>query len=141
MPNSPICLDASLVVRLVVDVQDDRIQEQWAQWAQQNRQLVAPALLWYEVTNALYQYQKHGILDGESVQLAQETALSLPVQILGDAGLHQRALQLTQEFALPAAYDAHYLALAERYGAEFWTSDQRLVTAVSPPLSWVCLWP
>jgi alpha-galactosidase len=48
-----------------------------------------------------------------------------------------RVFALAQRLALPAAHDAHYLALAERLGAEFWTADQRLVRAVQPQLSWV----
>ncbi len=34
-------------------------------------------------------------------------------------------------------YDAHYLALAARLGAEFWTADQRLVNTVQSALPWV----
>ena len=35
--------------------------------------------------------------------------------------------------------DAHYLALAQRLGAEFWTADRRLVQAVQATLPWVNL--
>jgi hypothetical protein len=41
--------------------------------------------------------------------------------------------------SLPAAYDAHYLALAERVGAEFWTTDRRLANKVREALPWVHL--
>ena len=34
------------------------------------------------------------------------------------------------ESGLPAIYDAHYLALAHRLNAEFWTADRRLFQAV-----------
>lgn len=37
------------------------------------------------------------------------------------------ALDLAERLSLSATYDAHYLALAEWLGAEFWTADQRLV--------------
>lgn len=140
MTNPPICLDANLVIRLVVDVHDNRIQGQWEQWATEQRQLLAPALLWYEVTNALYQYHKHNILVESMLGDALTTALLLPVQIIADANLHPRALALAQQFNLPATYDAHYLALAEQVKAEFWTTDKKLVTAVSPILPWIHLW-
>lgn len=140
MGNSPICIDANLVIRLVVDVKDPAIQNQWQQWAAQKQQLVAPSLLWYEVTNALYQYRRHTILDDFTLKEAQETVLSLPVQIFGDAILHQQALVLTQQYALSATYDAHYLALADRFNAEFWTTDRKLVTAVSPHFPRIHLW-
>lgn len=38
-----------------------------------------------------------------------------------------------------ATYDAHYLALADQLGAEFWTTDRKLVRAVQPSLPWVRL--
>jgi predicted nucleic acid-binding protein len=39
--------------------------------------------------------------------------------------------------ALPAAYDAHYLALAEREQCEFWTADTRFLRAIDGKLPWV----
>jgi predicted nucleic acid-binding protein len=72
-----------------------------------------------------------------SVQLALEAALSLPIHLYSDVDLHQLALVLADRFSLPAAYDAHYLALAEWLGGEFWTADQRLVSAVQAALPWV----
>ena len=37
----------------------------------------------------------------------------------------------------PAAYDAHYLALAEMAGCPFWTADERLYDRVHAELDWV----
>lgn len=74
----------------------------------------------------------------EGTQLL-ENALSLDIQLYGDFALHQRAIELARQFNLPAAYDAHYLALAERLDAEFWTCDRRLVQAVRSTYDWVNL--
>jgi predicted nucleic acid-binding protein len=68
---------------------------------------------------------------------ALEAALALDIALYGDADLHRRALELAQRFSLPATHDAHYLALAERLGAEFWTADRRLTRAVQVTLPWV----
>jgi predicted nucleic acid-binding protein len=68
-----------------------------------------------------------------------QAALAMPLQLHGDPALHLSALAMAERFALPAAYDAHYLALAERLGAEFWTGDGRLARTVRPALSWVHL--
>jgi len=59
-----------------------------------------------------------------------KAALSLPLRLHGDVSLHRWAVDLAERFSLPAAYDAHYLALAEWLGGEFWTADRRLAQAV-----------
>lgn len=46
-------------------------------------------------------------------------------------------MDFASRFAQPAAYDAHYLALAEREGCEYWTADQRLWNTVKAALPWV----
>ena len=139
MHSSTVCVDANLVIRLVADPSDEPVRRLWERWDIERQQLAAPTLLRYEVTNALYRYQKQGSMSGSSAQLALRAALSLPISLHGEADLHWRALDLAQRFSLPAAYDAHYLALAERLGAAFWTADQRLARAVRPALPWVHL--
>jgi predicted nucleic acid-binding protein len=137
MNNSWLCIDANLVIRLVADPSDEAVRRLWEQWDAEKWQLAAPTLLYYEVSNALYRYHKSGMMSMSSVQLALEAALSLPIHLYGDVDLHRRALVLADRFSLPATYDAHYLALAEWLGGEFWTADQTLVGAVQAALPWV----
>jgi len=139
MRNSWVCVDANLVIRLIADPNDEAVLRLWERWDAEGRQVAAPALLFYEVTNALYRYQKMGLMGPSSVRLALQAALSLPLHLHQDAGLHRRALDLAERFSLPAAYDAHYLALAERLDAEFWTADRRLAQAVQEEMPWVRL--
>lgn len=139
MHSSWVCIDANLVLRLVTDSQDESVWRLWEQWDAERRQFAAPALVYYEVTNVLYRYQKQGLISVSSVRLALKAALSLPIRLHSEGDLHWQALDMAERFSLPAAYDAHYLALAERLGAEFWTTDGRLVQAVAPALSWVHL--
>jgi len=139
MPNSWICVDANLVTRLLLVPDDQPVQQLWQQWQLDKRQLAAPTLLRYEVTNALYRYQKQGLLSEEIVRIGLNAALTLPIQLHGETDLYRRALALAERFALPAAYDAHYLAVAEQLDAELWTADRRLARAVGSALSWVHL--
>ena len=139
MLNSWLCVDANLVIRLVADPKDEVVQQLWEQWDAERRQLAAPTLLYNEVANALYRYQKLGLMSATSVRSALKAALAIPLSLHGDPSLHQRALDLAERFSLPAVYDAHYLALAEWLGGEFWTSDRRLVQMVQPALPWVNL--
>jgi predicted nucleic acid-binding protein len=61
----------------------------------------------------------------------------LPIRLYGEPELHARALDLARRLSLPAACDAHYLALADWLGAELWTADRRLARAVEHDLPWV----
>jgi predicted nucleic acid-binding protein len=137
MRGLPLCVDANLVIRLVVDPKDQAVRQTWEQWDADHRQIAAPTLLYYEVSNALYRYQRAQMIGAPAARLAFKAALALPVQLYGGRALHQRAWALAERFSLPATYDAHYLALAERLGGEFWTADQKLVKLVQDELPWV----
>jgi predicted nucleic acid-binding protein len=143
MSNSPLCVDANLVIRLVADPADEAVRGLWEQWDAAHRQIAAPTLLYYAgmsfipVSNALYRYQRAGMMNSSAVRLALEAAFALPVRLYGEEQLHRRALALAERFSLPAAYDAHYLALADWLGGEFWTADRKLVRAVGGELPWV----
>ena len=139
MCGSSICVDANLVIRLVADPRDRSVHQLWERWDAEKRQLVAPALLYYEVTSALHRYQRQRLFSASSARLALRAALSLPIRLYGGPDIHWQALDLAERFSLSAAYDAHYLAVAERLEAEFWTADRRLVQAVAPALLWVHL--
>ena len=135
--SSTVCVDANIVVKFILFPQG-AIQALWETWQMDGTQLVAPTLLYYEVANSLYQYQKRGDITANGIRRLYDTALALPFTLIGDASLHRRALELAATYRLPAAYDSHYLALAERLGVDLWTADRRLVAALQPfGLDWV----
>ncbi len=136
MPDSPVCVDASFVIRSLesADSHSSAIRL-WIEWHEAGRPVIAPTLLYYEITNALHRYVVHGELLPEEASELLEMALRLDITLYGDNDLHRRALKLAKSFSLSATYDAHYLALAERLGAEFWTADKRLVRTVQKVIS------
>lgn len=136
---TPHCVDANLVVSLVSNPDDRLVRPLWDQWVADGRRLVAPLLLRYEVTNALHRLRRAGAMDTRAVETSLRAMLALPLQLHDEAALHGEALRFAERSNLPAAYDAHYLALAQRLGAELWTADRRLLNAVRPHLSWVHL--
>lgn len=140
MSNSPICLDASFVVRFLVSEETAAVTDAlWTEWHRAGRRLVAPTLLHYEVSNALHRYVAAGVLTPAEAADLLDLALSLDITLYGDADLHRRALVLAERLALPATYDAHHLALAERLDGELWTADRRLASAVREQVPWVHL--
>lgn len=140
MPRSKtVCVDASLVVRAVIDADNVDAVALVEHWLGDRTPLVAPYLLLYDVTNALYRYALGGHRSNVIVTEALRVSRALPIRLFTGADLHQEAVTFAERFSLRAAYDAHYPTLANRLGAEFWTADKRLANAVRPELSWVRL--
>jgi len=135
-----ICVDASFIARLLVGTPEQSQWETlWIQWHESASLIVAPTLLYYEISNALHRLTVANQLTMAQADQALSDALSLEIQLYGNNELHQQAIALARQLNLPAAYDAHYLALAQRLEAEFWTSDRRLFNAVQSTLTWVHL--
>ena len=134
------CIDNSVVIPFLVDHPlSVAAQALWGLWRQEQRKLVAPILLRYEITNVLYRYFLKGLLSEETARFALHSGLVLPITFYQDELSHIQACTIAGQFALPAAYDAHYLALAQRLDADFWTADRRLFNAVHEALPWVYL--
>jgi len=137
MTTSWVCVDASLVVKLVVEEVDSReARALWQNWQNEGRHIAAPPLLRYEVTSVLRKHVVRGFRTAAESQQALALALAFDIDYLEPVNLHQWALDLAERLNRPAAYDSHYLALAEYLGCEFWTADQRLVNSIHGKLPW-----
>ena len=140
MTTGVICVDANFIVKLVqANSETSPFIVLWDEWQERNRQIIAPTLLGYEVTNVFHRMSIAGQISPEEAEQLLEDALSLGISLSGDKALHERALILARSLNLPAAYDAHYLALAEKFNALFYTSDKRLFNSVNNTLSWIHL--
>ncbi len=99
--------------------------------------IVAPPLLPFEVTNILRQRMRRRgmpLLDAEQALVEFAT---FPVTLISSDELHRHALSIAEVYGFPAAYDAHYVALAQILECELWTDDRRLINAVSHRLAFV----
>ncbi len=134
-----VCVDASIVIDHLIRPEDLQLHTLWESWGEANTQLVAPALLRYEATNALFQKVKKGQLTLGTTSELVRVMLALPVQLYTDLELHTRAFQIAQELSLGATYDAYYLALADQLQCELWTRNAKLTRAASQKYSWVKL--
>ena len=138
MNKSLVCADAGILIKLVVAEEDsDRADALWERWKEDGVKVVSPGLLLFELTSVLRKKGHRGLLSPEERERAFDTVHRLPVQVLTPSDLHRRAWELATRFNRPAAYDAHYLALAEMMNCEFWTADRRLFNVVKDELSWV----
>jgi predicted nucleic acid-binding protein len=136
--STTVCVDASVILRYVLQPENTSIQKLWQSWMEDEVSLVAPSLLFYEVTNALYQQQRNKVLSTETIWETLELSLELPIALINEANLHLKAREIAMRYNLPATYDAHYLALAEWMDIELWTADQRLVNTLKPfKVKWI----
>jgi predicted nucleic acid-binding protein len=136
--SSTICIDASIILRVVLLPDNTSIQNLWQSWVSKEIQLVAPTLLFYEVTNALYQQQKNKAISPETILKTLELSLELPITFVNEANLHLKAREIAMQYNLSATYDAHYLALADWMKIDFYTADIKLVNSLKPfKLKWV----
>lgn len=139
MSNSPVCVDASIIVARLTAVDDGKLEALWRQWIEAKTQLVAPYLVRYEATNVLYQIAKKNQLTRATTSETIRMLIALPIRLFDDPLLHAGALTLAQELGLGATYDAHYLALAKQLNCQLWTRDAKLVRATEKKYDWVHL--
>jgi predicted nucleic acid-binding protein len=91
------------------------------------RDLDVPALCDVEVVSALRRATAAGRLEPERGEQAIAHYAALPLRRHGHLALLSRVFELRDRFS---AYDATYVALAERLNASFLTGDERLARAL-----------
>jgi len=96
--------------------------------------LVAPALLLYEVTNAVVQARRRGRISDEQTETILSSFEGLGIVLRPVTW--QQILPLALRFDR-SAYDAAYLALAEGTAQPLITGDSRMYNAVRQHLDWV----
>ena len=130
--NGSVVVDASLAVKWLVEEDDsDKAHGALQSWVAQDITRIAPHLMPFEVANALHRRVLRGELTVDDSIRMIARLLESRLELHQPPGLHVRALQLASLLRQNAAYDAHYLALAESFGCELWTADERFYRAAS----------
>lgn len=121
-------IDANLLAAVVLPLPySDQATQRMTVWNQAGFDLLAPVLLEYEIAAILRKAVVAQWLTTDLAVEAIDKILALNVRCLTPtAHLHKRALHWADRLGHSKAYDAHYLALAEREAMEFWTADRRL---------------
>ena len=120
-------IDASVLLALVLrEPHAEAVSELLDRWDAEGVQLHAPLLTQYEVASAL---TRRRVRDGLSAEDASEAlAIIEALDVTFDLTPNNvRAVEIAVELERHSAYDAAYLALAERLSAEVWTLDGPLV--------------
>jgi predicted nucleic acid-binding protein len=98
--------------------------------------VIAPALLWLEVSNALLTGIRRRRWDGVAADSAAARLDRLDVRAADSAADRARAFELARRYDNWPVYDMLYVALAERLGTELYTADEKLRARLAH-LTWV----
>jgi predicted nucleic acid-binding protein len=120
-------VDASAVVASLLD---DGPTGQWCEARIVEGDLVAPSLMPFEVANVVRRQELRGVLPTSDAANALHDLVRLQVDLVPFEVVAERVWALRRN---ATAYDASYVAVAERFGARVVTLDRRL-TAI-PGLS------
>jgi predicted nucleic acid-binding protein len=128
-----VVIDASVVVAALVDTGRDGT---WAEQELRRGDLAAPHITPAEVANVLRKAQLAGLASSDA-SLAYRDLLDLSIVLLPFHPFAERVWELRENLT---AYDAWYVAAAERLDAPLVTLDRRLAqapgiscTVVQPP--------
>ena len=129
-----VVVDASLAFKwLVREEHTDKALAILRAWHSEEVTPTAPHLLPFEVSNALHRRVVRGELSLEGAVDLIGNLLTSQIALHQPWNLHGRALEIASRFGQTAAYDAHYLALAESLDCELWTADERFFHSTREP--------
>jgi predicted nucleic acid-binding protein len=123
MTDEQLVVDASVVVTLLIG--PGSLGETVAKRLDSAR-AHAPAHLPVELTNALRRLRNKGRLSESEALLALRGFWSLPIELWPQESISERTWELGQNLT---AYDAAYVAVAEKIGGALLTADARLSRA------------
>ena len=137
-PDRPVAvLDSNIIIYLITEPDNTPSARLWHE-LYQTHLIVMPSLARWEMANAFYRIGRAGKMSTRMVDSALVVMQQLSIRFDNGAD-HLRAIHIARQFDLKAAYDAHFLALAERLGCDLWTADKELHRSVASLLSWVKL--
>lgn len=132
-------IDANIAVNTVLEITEE-LEQFWQRVDQEQITPCAPRLWLSETTSAIRFLLSQKEITSDEAEQALRTIHGLRVEILNeDEELSLRALELASKLGQSKAYDAFYLALADKLVCEFWTADERLANRCRKDLklSWV----
>ena len=90
--------------------------------------LVAPPLLWSEVTSAIHELKWRREISAELAGASLAKFSKVSVRARRPAGLYEEAWRLADRIGWPKTYDAEYVALARLARCQLLTIDARMAT-------------
>lgn len=125
-----VVIDASVVLKwylsdeeygdIALKIMEDHVSERLS--------LHAPAILEFEVANALVIARRQGRIKDADVLMAMDGFAGLGIGLSPLASFYEKVFLYCKRFRI-SAYDASYIALADKMNAPLITADKRLFNA------------
>ena len=124
---SELCIDASVVVKLVLKGESHRVRARrlLRDCIANNVTLIAPQFFESETDTAVRKRVHDGKLSLTDAKKVFAGLDRVTVQLITHPNLRQRAREIAEQFNQRTVYNATYAALAELRGCEFWTRRTR----------------
>ncbi len=116
-----LVVDSGVVLRLAAEERD----------VPAKHKLLAPTLLRSQVLSALHEAAHSGKLGPKAARERLARFNRLPIRLLGDAVLRDRAWKVADELGWAETYVAEYIALTQLQGDALVTLDKKLAPAAS----------
>jgi predicted nucleic acid-binding protein len=132
-------VDANIGIQTAIGI-TETLETFWERVDQENITPCAPRLWLSETASAIRFLVSQKEITPDEAEDILRTIHGLRIEMINeDEELSLRALELAGKLGQSKAYDAMYLALAEKLVVEFWTMDERLVNRCRKDLklSWV----
>lgn len=136
--KSLVVSDSGILIASVLrEPLTNHAQELLKHWRENTVQISAPYLLQYEIVAAIRKNAYRRLITDIEANDMRDRLLEIPVRLFFDTNLLRRAYELSEQLHRPTAYDAQYLAVAERLECDFWTADEKLYNASAGQFAWV----
>jgi predicted nucleic acid-binding protein len=119
-------IDANIAVRTALDM-NEALEIFWKRIDREQISPCAPRLWMSETTSAIRFLLAQKQITADEAGQALRTIHGLRIEIIDeDEEICLRAFEVAGRLGQSKAYDAIYLALAEKLAVDFWTADERL---------------
>ena len=124
--NKKLCVDASVVIKWLVNEENSRIALNLLEVIQNNKiTCYAPSLIDYEVGTTLRLKVHRGLLKPRDMYAALEFYKNLPLLMLHVTDLCFKSIPVAESLEQPTIYDIGYLLVAQQQNADLVTADNK----------------
>ncbi|GAP11812.1 predicted nucleic acid-binding protein, contains PIN domain [Bellilinea caldifistulae] len=127
-----VVIDANIALALFLHLPYTEQAYRLMDRLRERRSAVLSPVLWeYECLSGFHRAAQLGAIRPEDAREFMADLLALEIErVTPTVESHHAALRWAERMGQSKAYDAQYAALAEQYGTELWSADQRLVNTL-----------